>query len=257
MKHCILMCLVMVLCGPFLAWAQEDSRPVEQPPPFEVKGKFGEESRFSKLRLFDGDEENGGLENFYEERQSEPVFPKVTYFQLEPPRDLADRIDRLVYGIKTDVPPEYDMYGYEIRRYMAVIGGPKVLVSPQNMKGQLRNIKSAQIVLKYWRDAIKKEVAAMTADIDKLGASSEERAKLRQNTSTEELFFNQAEVWLDKNRKLHEFLLKIGPERYSYEMGTIYFDEENDFKDYADLYVAREQMLMQIRGYTPFRDMVY
>src|SRR4051812_43914435 len=46
----------------------------------------------------------------------EPNFIPVKFLKTTPPKTLQERIDRLVEGIKIDTPPEYDYYGYEIRR---------------------------------------------------------------------------------------------------------------------------------------------
>ena len=71
------------------------------------------------------------IEKFYEEDEDEeeavlfvdePFFKEVTFLNLEHPRTFQGRIDRLLYGIYTDVAPEYDHFGYEIRRYMAGVG---------------------------------------------------------------------------------------------------------------------------------------
>ena len=69
----------------------------------------------------------------------EPNIEKVTFLKIDPPRSIKDRVNRLLHGLYTDIPPEFDHYGYEIRRYMAHIAGPNVLSNPERLQEVLRD----------------------------------------------------------------------------------------------------------------------
>lgn len=57
---------------------------------------------------------------------NEPNIIAIRFQQDKPPKGVVERIQRLTLGITTDMPPEYDVYGYEIRRYMAQVGNAKI-----------------------------------------------------------------------------------------------------------------------------------
>ena len=187
----------------------------------------------------------------------EPVFKQVKYLKQDPPRSLSERIERLIHAIYVDVPPEYDHYGYEIRRYMASISGPKVLNSSANIEGQIKNIKNAQIVLRYWRDTHNKEIKAIEAKIEEVDASSSTRSSFKYHRGVAKAFFVEADSWLNNNLVLLEYLLEIGPRAYKFEDPVIMFNDERHLAKYASYFKAQQQALEQIQGYTPFRMMVY
>ena len=88
----------------------------------------------------------------------EPFFKKVTMMKLDPPLSVRERVDRLLYGINTDVPPEYDHYGYEIRRYMTDVGNIKIFDGPEFLVKQIKNVRKARVIAEYWKKHINNEV---------------------------------------------------------------------------------------------------
>lgn len=187
----------------------------------------------------------------------DPVFDKVVYLKIEPPRNLDERIERLLYGIRTDIPPAYDHYGYEIRRYMAGIAGPKILGSPENIAAQISNIDNAKIVARYWRDALFSEIHEIEKQIDAEDASSATRSIFKFNRGVVQAFFAELESWLNNNRAALDVLLRIGPDRYAYVDPVLSFKYHEDLSYFSSLHKARESALKQIRAYTPFRMMIY
>lgn len=187
----------------------------------------------------------------------EPVFEKVVYMKIDPPGNLGERVDRLLHGIRVDVPPAYDHYGYEIRRYMAAIAGPQILGSPENLEAQLKNINNAKIIVRYWRQAVKAEIDGIEEQIDAEDASSSVRSIFKFNRGAVEAFFVELESWMNTNRAALEVLLKMGPDRYSYEDPVLAFRNYEDLAYYASLHKAREAALRHMRAYTPFRMMIY
>lgn len=199
-----------------------------------------------------------GLQQGLEYRPpAEPVFDKVTFLKLDPPRGLSERIERLIHGIYVDIPPEYDHFGYEVRRYMSAVAGPQVLGSQTNLKGQIKNIKTAEIILKYWREQHKKEVAAIEAKIEEDNASSSTRSSFKYHRGVADAFFIEAGSWTRNNQALLEYLVEIGPDAYKIKQEVFTFNDQNHFRKFAARFKAQQDALKEIQGYTPFRMMVY
>ncbi len=218
----------------------------------------------SMIPLTDAQKEALGMQSGMQGHQqlpysppAEPVFDEVTFLKLDPPRSMNERIERLIHGIYVDIPPEYDHFGYEVRRYMTSVAGPEILGSPVNLKGQIKNIKSAEIILRYWRQAHQKEIANIEAEMEEKGASSSIRSSLKYNRGIAEAFFVEAQSWTHNNRALLELLLKTGPQGYKFKSHVFTFNDQRDLKKFARLYKARQDALKEIHGYTPFRMMVY
>lgn len=187
----------------------------------------------------------------------EPNFKPVEFLGLEPPRTLRERVERITHGITMDLPPEYDYYGHDIRRFMAKVGNPAVLGSPKNINGQLDNIKVAQKISASWQAAHFKEVKEIERLIDETNASSSVRSLYKAQKAEAEAFFLELNSWIKNNRDSLSYLLEIGPRAYQYQDGQFRFRGQTEFKKYQALHESRLRALEQIHGYTPFRLMVY
>lgn len=194
---------------------------------------------------------------FYYVPPAEPSFDKVSFVELGPARTLDQRIQRLIHGIYIDIPPQYDHYGYEIRRYMKSVAGPEVLSSRANIIGQVKNIKTAEIILKYWREAQSREIRDISEALEETNASSTTRSSFRYHRGVATAFFVEAASWMRNNRLALEFLLKIGADAFSYEEDSIKFKNYEDLKEFSALYDAQQAALDEIKEYTPFKVMVY
>lgn len=190
-------------------------------------------------------------------RPDEPVFEKITFLKLEPPRTLSERVDALIQGMYVDIPPEYDHYGYEVRRYMAAVAGPEILGSPEKLKEQIKNTKRAEIVLKYWRQDVQEEISAIEAEIEQSNAPSSIRSSFKYHRGVAEAFFVEAGNWIYQNRAMLKYLQEIGPGAYELDEYSLSFSSQKDLQKFAGLYKAREAALERIQDYTPFRMMVY
>ncbi|MAF97743.1 MAG: hypothetical protein CMH26_03825 [Micavibrio sp.] len=189
----------------------------------------------------------------------EPFFKKVTMMKLDPPLSVRERVDRLLYGINTDVPPEYDHYGYEIRRYMSTVGNPKGITDPQYLETQLKNIKSALIILEYWGKALEKEIDEIEAVIQERGDTGSTRSTFRYNRALVKAFLVETRSWIENNRMLLEMLQDLGPKGYSYneENGYIGFLNKEDLQQFVAIYESKMKALRQMRDYLPFQMMIY
>jgi len=188
---------------------------------------------------------------------AEPRIDPVTFLQPEPPASLSRRVEALVHGINTDIPPEFDHYGYEIRRYMAHIGGPEVYKDAQAQEKALADIGRAEIILRYWREALSKEIDGVGKAIEEGGAGTRPlKTKFKYNSGVVKAFFTEAQNWIDNNKALVEFLSQRHG-HYKFKYPYITFFDARDMRTFAALLTAREKSRQQVAEYLPFGIMVY
>ncbi len=188
--------------------------------------------------------------------QEEPDIPKVKFLNMNPPRTMQERVDRLVHGIYIVLPPEYDHYGYEMRRYMAQIGNPAILRNYDDLQRQIKYVKNAQIILKYWKRELTKNIAEMGEEIERNPDFDSTRSKFKYNRGVVNAFFIECQDWLDHNLNFLEFLSRIDG-NYGMQDGVIEFDHAEDYRTFISLYNAREKARQHIIEYAPFALMVY
>jgi hypothetical protein len=187
----------------------------------------------------------------------EPYIKEVKFLKPDPPRTLGERVDALLHGIHTDLPPEYDHYGYEMRRYMAKIAGPNVLGDKAAMEAQLKNVAYAAVILQFWREAMQKEMESIEQEIaTDTNITPGIKTVFRYNSGVANAFFAECQNWLDNNRLVLQFLIdKHGT--YTYEDPVFSFEENIDRLNFTSLYKAQQESLANMRGYIPFMIMVY
>ena len=188
---------------------------------------------------------------------AEPVFKKVQYLTPEPPGYVEQQIESLVNGININVAPEHDHYGYEIRRYMASIAGPKILVSKEEIKQQLTNIKKAEIVLDYWRKNNSEKVKTIRAEMEKDNAKASLRSSFNYHNGTANAFFTEAQSWIDNNRDFLIFIYKLDNKSFNYIDPNIMFRDREDAVKFISILESQKAARKQIHKYVPFRTMVY
>jgi hypothetical protein len=188
---------------------------------------------------------------------AEPKFDKVTFLKVEPPRTLKESIDHLLYGIYVDTPPEYDHYGYEIRRYMANIAGMDVLADPARIEQELANIANARIIYEYWRKDLSKKISDISKAIEAdPSVSPTMRSTFKYNSGVVTAFLTECRAWIDNNEAVLKFL-RERQGQYVYKDPIITFDEKQDRLDFQMLYKAQQKALTEINEYLPFMVMVY
>lgn len=205
-------------------------------------------------RLPDIDEESGVVNLFV----NEPFFKKVEFKTIEPAYGLQERVERILYGLYTDVPPEYDHYGYEIRRYMASIGNANSINNPNFIAAQLKNIKNASIILDYWQKSLKEEMDEIDQEITDSNNRTNIRTIFKYNRGVATAFFVEQQNWMNNNKMLLEYLQEIGPRAYKYhENGVLTFKNKEHLRRFSAIYRSKLISLRQIREYLPFRMMIY
>tara|TARA_X000001036_G_scaffold356242_1_gene338255 strand:- start:4647 stop:5450 length:804 start_codon:yes stop_codon:yes gene_type:complete len=189
----------------------------------------------------------------------EPFFKKQKFLKLEPAMSLSERIDRLLYGIFTDIPPEYDHYGYEIRRYMAAIGSLEAYRNEESVAREIKNIKTAQIILDYWEKSLKKEIDEIDAILKENRDTTSLRTRYRYNRGIVTAFMVEMNSWLEHNLNLLEYVQELGGRRFQISDKTkiLSLRNEDELKRYAKLYRVKLEALAEVRGYMPFRMMIY
>ena len=189
----------------------------------------------------------------------EPKIDAVQFLKIEEPRSLKERVDTLLYGVYTDIPPEYDHFGYELRRYMAHIAGPEVLGDPIRLRAELANVKKAQIIFDYWRKDLITKIKAIEATIEAdPSVSSSIRTTFKYNSGVVNAFLTECKSWLDNNEAVLKFLVNASEaEVYTYEDPLITFDTREDKNAFMSLFRAQQQSVKNINEYAPFMQMVY
>lgn len=186
----------------------------------------------------------------------EPNLPKVKYIKQDPPRNLRERVDRLLEGIKTDIPPEYDHYGYELRRYMAHVAAPDAFANRDRLKAEATNVKNANIVFTYWRTEMLKEMKAIEKEIETQNAPSSVRTTFNFNQGVVQAFMVECQAWIQKNKEMLEFL-EEAEGQYTFETPDFKFDNFAALSRFSALYKASEEARKYINEYVPFSQMVY
>ncbi len=186
----------------------------------------------------------------------EPNIIVVKYLQDTPPRNLSERVERMVHGITVDIPPEYDVYGYELRRYMQAVGNPKVYTDNNYLTAQLKNIAKANIVLDYWRKHLKKEMEELEPLTEAHDVSFITKTAFKQNAGTVKQFLSDSQTWLDANKHFLMYLDTIEG-KYTLNYPEIKFQIPEFANKYIRLLTKRQEAIRKIREYTIFRLMVY
>lgn len=188
----------------------------------------------------------------------EPSFPQVTYLKIEPPANLQQQIDELLHGIYIDIPPEFDHYGYELRRYMAHIAGPGVLPDPERLAAEVKNVRNAKIIFDHWRKDLQKKISDIEAALEADKGSSSLITTFKYNRGIVHAFIIECKSWIDNNQKMLEFLnARTEAGLYGYSDPIIIFVEPEDRQEFTAIYRAQQKSLAYINEYLPFRNMIY
>ncbi len=182
--------------------------------------------------------------------------PKVKYARTEPPRSIQVRVESMVNGITIDAPPEYDHYGYEIRRLMARVEDPEIYTDTERLMLELKNISKALIIYDYWRKHIEKEITAIDAFIAQRGASSTVYRTLKYNKGISKAFLAELKGWLVHDYALLEMLVKY-QDLYTVENDVLYFKDYAHATRFIEIFNARNRAVERINKYQPFRDVLY
>lgn len=187
---------------------------------------------------------------------NEPNLVPIKFLQDKPPKGITERIQRLTLGISTDTPPEYDVFGYEIRRYMASIGNAKIYYDDAFLIEQLKNVKKARIIASFWQKHIQKEIDEIEEIIEDKDSSSSVRTAIKQARLETRSFMIDLQGWIDSNERLLKHIMDI--QGYiQFEYPEVIFIRPNERVEFFNLFQARQFKLKKIREYQSFALMVY
>lgn len=186
----------------------------------------------------------------------EPAFKQVRFLQQEPAKTLSERIDRLIYGIKIDIPPEYDHYGYEIRRYMKGILNPNDLNDSLVIPEMLQNARTARVIMDYWKKYLAEEGKVIEAELEKSTNNNGLVTTFKYNQGVVNSFIPEMYIWIDNNIEFLEFIQESGGEYY---VSYPFYDVPNgNYREkMVKLYQKREEGLKEVIKFSPFSMMVY
>lgn len=187
---------------------------------------------------------------------NEPNIVPVTFLQDTPPRGLLDRVNRMVHGITVDIPPEYDQYGYEIRRYMSHVGNTKIYTDEEFLIEQIRNTRKARVIVRFWQQHLEKEVEEIEKLVAEQDSSSSVWTALKQNRQVTRTFVIDLQGWVDSNERLLMNIL----DTFSYvqlDYPELIFLRPHERIEFFNLYQTRQAKLNAIKKYQAFALMSY
>ncbi len=187
----------------------------------------------------------------------EPNIATTRFLKYPPVSSLGERVDRLVYGITTDIQPEYDHFGYEIRRYMTDVGNIKIFDGPEFLVKQIKNVRKARVIAEYWKKHINNEVLEIQEIMD-VDSSLDLRVRtaFKQNKIAAQTFMISLKAWIDANERV---LLSIhkNPSLYEVEYPEVLIVLPTKRTEFYNLYATKQAKLKDIQQYQPFALMVY
>ena len=192
-----------------------------------------------------------------DERSVEPNMGKVDYKKRLPLTSMKERVDRLIQGVKKGIPPEFDHYGYEIRRYMTHVGNLEIFEDEEYLKAQIKNTRKSAIIYSYWKKVLNQEVLDIEEIIDADDSiPSTVRTAFKQNKITVRTFLVSLKSWVDSNERL---LLHIynNPGIFEVYYPEVIIASPQANVEFYNLFVIRQTKLKDIRAYHPFSIMVY
>ncbi len=239
----LLFFLVLVLFASELAYAKKSTKPTTDSQGYDL---------VFKPKLLDGsviiDSDNTP--------PREPNIIEIKFLKDNPPRGMLERISRLIQGIDTDIPPEYDIYGYEIRRYMAQAGNPKIYTDEDFLIQQIKNVRKARVIITFWQKHLESEIDDIKKQINEEDSSSLMWTSLKQNRQQTRSFIIAAQSWLDSNERFLMNVLDI-QSNIQLEYPEIIFMRAHERIEFYNLLQIRQVKLEQIKKYQPFAMMAY
>ena len=187
----------------------------------------------------------------------EPNIAPTRFLKYPPVVSLGERVDRLVYGINTDIRPEHDHYGYEIRRYMSSVGNVKIFDEPEFLVEQIKNVRKAGVIAEYWKKSINNEIIEIQEIMDADSSIDlRVRTAFKQHKIAAQTFLISLKSWIDANERV---LLEVhkNPGIYEIEYPEILIVVPTTRVNFYNLYATKQAKLKDIQQYQPFALMVY
>lgn len=186
-----------------------------------------------------------------------PVISTVKFLKIPPLTGNRERVSRLIEGIGKDVPPEYDHYGYEIRRYMADSVNTRVFEDNEYLIEQIKNVRKAKVIASYWQKLLESEIA----EIEEMmandgGIAFSVRTAFKQNKAMVRTFLISLNSWIDANENLLMYVLK-DPNIYDLLYPEIIIIDSTTRREFYNFYTVKQTKLIDIKIYTSFAMMIH
>lgn len=242
----ILAIVTLVLCGSYSSMAKKENLRLD------VDASYDDvvmPELYSTSILIDNDSE----------RPQEPNIAPVSFRKLDEHTGVNHRLQKIFNGIKNKVPPEYDHFGYEIRRYMSRVGNVEIFDDDDTfLREQIKNVKKAAVIADYWKKDLQKELDEIgeILSADEL-ADKQYGIEFRRVKSEVTTFMISLHGWIESN---HEVLMYIfdNPRIFYVDYPEIVIRLANERVDFYNLLIVRQTKLKSVREkYLPFEIMVY
>ncbi len=196
-----------------------------------------------------------------EEQPKEPTLAEVKFLKLPPQNSIKEKVDRLIWGIRKGIRPEYDHYGHEIRRYMAGTTNIKIFEDEEYLIEQIKNVRKAKIIASYWADQVEEKISTIEGEMEVIvgeGKNVEFASKtaFKQNKLTSRKFIISLRAWIDANERLL-MLIYENPNQYGVHYPEINIVTSEVRSDAYNLILVKQTKLKEIRNYKTFEMMVH
>lgn len=186
-----------------------------------------------------------------------PIITKTTFVKLPEVIGIDDRVKRLMEGITEIIPPKYDHYGYEIRRYMQNAGDIRIYSNDEFLREQIVNVRRAGVIADFWKRELENEIAYLQEQLD---AKPEEnlstKATLKRNEAEIRRFVIVLNSWIMLNEKILLLIFK-DQDFYSVIYPEVIVSSGREKIALYNLMNAKQTRLKDLKRYAPFEIMFY
>lgn len=186
----------------------------------------------------------------------EPKFADIKYKKDTPIISIEDRINRLNHGTTKVIPPEYDHFGHEIRKYMENVGNVKIFDDEEFLKDKIKSVKKARVVFDYWEDHLNKETKQIEAILAEETVTATARTNYKQNEARLKTFIVVVKSWIDANERYLTFVFD-NQEFLEIQYPEIIVTESRFKVELYNLLAFKQQKLKELQDFGPFEMMVY
>ncbi len=189
-------------------------------------------------------------------RPVEPSFAEVEYKRNTPFNSIEDRVSRLAHGVSKNIPPEFDHYGHEVRKYMAYVGNDRIFEDEEFLRKQIKSVKKARVVLEYWVDYLSEEQKKVEEILLNETVSATARTKHKQNKAQLKTFMVVIKSWIDANERYLTFIFQHF-DVLELDYPQILVLESRYKTELYNLLAFKQQKLKELKEFKPFEMMVY
>lgn len=186
-----------------------------------------------------------------------PVIPKIIFRKPPLAKDPYSQVKSLTEGVTTVIPPQYDHYGYEIRRYMQNVGDTKIYEDEEFLKEQILNVRKAMVIAEFWERNLSEELESLKGKVEEVSALDMSiRSFFKRQETDIQRFKIVLHGWLSFNEKMLLHVHK-DPDYYSVIYPEIIVSNTVEKIAFYNLYAAKQARLRDLKKFRPFEIMVY